>query len=132
MTGERRSGKMLNQMVNSSAPALDVTFGALADPIRRAILARLAMGDASVSELAKPFSVSLPAISKHLRVLEDAGLLARRKEGRVHYCRIAVSPLHDAAEWLLFYRRLWEGTFDSLAAFFAADGNPSAGEGARA
>ena len=112
-------------MVNGSAPALDATFGALADPIRRAILARLAMGDASVSDLARPFSVSLPAISKHLRVLEDAGLLARRKEGRVHYCRIAVSPLHEAAEWLLFYRRLWEGNFDSLAAFFAADAQPS-------
>jgi DNA-binding transcriptional ArsR family regulator len=82
----------------------------------------LATGEASVTELARPFSISLPAISKHLRVLEEAGLLEREKQGRVHRCRLVVGPLHDAAEWLLFYRRLWEGTFDSLAAFFAADG----------
>jgi DNA-binding transcriptional ArsR family regulator len=108
-------------MVNSLAPALDATFGALADPTRRAILARLARGEATVTELAQPFQVSLPAISKHLRVLETAGLLAREKRGRIHRCRLVAAPLHDAAQWLLFYERLWEGTFDSLAAFFAAD-----------
>src|SRR6187549_3759719 len=96
---------------------LSTTFGALADPTRRAILARLARGEATVTELAQPFQVSLPAISKHLRVLEAAGLLARQKQGRIHRCRLVAAPLHDAAQWLLFHERLWEGTFDSLAAF---------------
>lgn len=125
-------------MVNYSGPvpaqALDATFSALADPTRRAILARLATGEASVTELARPFSISLPAISKHLRVLEEAGLLEREKQGRVHRCRMVVGPLHDAAEWLLFYRRLWESTFDSLATFFAADtpaGGDTGGEAGR-
>jgi len=112
---------MVNYSAPGAAPALDATFSALADPTRRAILARLATGEATVTELARPFSISLPAISKHLRVLEDAGLLNRQKQGRIHRCRLVVGPLHEAAEWLLFYRRLWEGTFDSLAAFFAAD-----------
>ena len=120
-------------MVNDPSTALSATFGALADPTRRAILARLALGDASVTELAKPFPVSLPAISKHLRILEHAGLLAREKHGRVHRCRLVAAPLHDAAEWLLFYRRFWEGTFDSLAAFLAAGaaGDGSDGSDAR-
>jgi DNA-binding transcriptional ArsR family regulator len=108
-------------MVNGLPAGLDATFGALADPTRRAILARLARGAATVGELAEPFDVSLPAISKHLRVLEHAGLMAREKQGRVHHCRLVLAPLHDAAQWLLFHERLWEGTFDSLAAFFAAD-----------
>ena len=110
-------------MVNSPAltPALDSTFSALADPTRRAILARLALGEATVGELAQPFAVSLPAISKHLRVLEDAGLMARHKEGRIHRCRLVATPLHAAADWLLFYQRFWEGTFDSLADYLAQD-----------
>jgi DNA-binding transcriptional ArsR family regulator len=104
-------------MVNSQASVLDATFSALSDPTRRAILARLAMSEATVGELAKPFDVSLPAISKHLRILEGAGLMAREKEGRIHRCRLVAAPLHDAAEWILFYRRFWEGSFDSLAEF---------------
>ena len=110
-------------MVNSSGTgvALDATFAALADPTRRAILARLALGEASVGELASPFQVSLPAISKHLRVLESAGLMAREREGRVHRCRLVAGPLHAAADWLLFYRRFWEGSFDSLADYLAKE-----------
>ena len=110
-------------MVNSPAPAraLDSTFSALADPTRRAILARLARGEATVGELARPFAVSLPAISKHLRVLEDAGLMARHKDGRTHRCRLVAAPLHAAADWLLFYQRFWEGTFDSLADYLARE-----------
>src|SRR5687768_2384815 len=104
-------------MVNSQAMTLDATFSALSDPTRRAILARLAMSEATVGELAKPFDVSLPAISKHLRVLEGAGLMTREKEGRIHRCRLVAAPLHAAAEWILFYRRFWEGSFDSLAEF---------------
>ena len=100
---------------------LDATFSALSDPTRRAILARLAMSEATVGELAKPFDVSLPAISKHLRVLEGAGLMTRQREGRIHRCRLVAAPLHAAAEWLLFYQRFWEGSFDSLADFLARD-----------
>jgi DNA-binding transcriptional ArsR family regulator len=113
-------------MVNSSAAGLDATFAALADPTRRAILARLALGEATVGELARPFAVSLPAISKHLRVLEEAGLLARERQGRVHRCRLAATPLQEAVGWLLAYRRFWEGTLDSLAAYLAseADSDP--------
>src|SRR5688500_8107074 len=108
-------------MVNSPAhaPALDSTFAALADPTRRAILARLALGEATVGELAQPFAVSLPAISKHLRVLETAGLMAREKDGRIHRCRLVAAPLHAAADWLLFYHRFWDGSFDSLAAYLS-------------
>ena len=110
-------------MVNSQAlaPALDSTFSALADPTRRAILARLALGEATVGELARPFAVSLPAISKHLRILEDAGLMARHKDGRTHRCHLVAATLHAAAGWLLFYQRFWEGTFDSLADYLARE-----------
>lgn len=107
-------------MVNNSpsAAALDATFGALADPTRRAILARLAeTPEASVSDLAAPFDVSLPAISKHLRVLEEAGLLARRREGRVHHCRVLAAPMRTASEWIAKYERFWEGRLDALARY---------------
>jgi len=87
-------------MVNYSAAPLDATFGALADPTRRAILARLARGEAMVTELAEPFAMSLPAISKHLRVLELAGLLQREIDGRIHRCRLAAGPMKDAAAWI--------------------------------
>jgi len=103
---------------------LDATFSALSDPTRRAILARLAMSEATVTELAQPFEISLPAISKHLRVLEGAGLLARQKEGRIHRCRLVAAPLHAAADWLVFYQRFWEGTFDSLARFLTTHPEP--------
>src|ERR1700676_485389 len=93
---------------------LDATFAALADPTRRAILARLASGDASVMELAKPFAMSQPAISKHLRVLERAGLISRGRDAQRRPCRIEAKPLAEADEWLENYRRIWEGNFQRL------------------
>jgi DNA-binding transcriptional ArsR family regulator len=93
---------------------LSTTFAALADPTRRAILARLASGEASVTELGKPFAMSLPAISKHLKVLEHAGLIARGRDAQWRPCRLAAGPLKDAAEWLEAYRRFWEESFDRL------------------
>jgi DNA-binding transcriptional ArsR family regulator len=93
---------------------LNSTFGALADPTRRAILARLAAGEATVTELAEPFAVSLPAISKHLKVLERAGLIARSRAAQWRPCRLEPAPLEGAAEWLEDYRQLWEGSFDRL------------------
>jgi DNA-binding transcriptional ArsR family regulator len=102
-------------MVNYSNTLLDATFGALSDPTRRAILARLRRGEAMVTELAEPFGVSLPAISKHLRVLESAGLLHREIDGRVHRCRLAAKPMKNAAAWIEQYRVFWESQFDALA-----------------
>src|SRR6266446_8387636 len=93
---------------------LSSTFAALADPTRRAILARLCMGETSVTTLAKPFEMSLPAISKHLKVLEHAGLIARGREAQWRPCRLKPAPLKDAAEWLEEYRRFWEQSFDRL------------------
>lgn len=93
---------------------LSTTFAALADPTRRAILARLASGEASVTELGKPFEMSLTAISKHLKVLEQAGLIARGRDAQWRPCRLAPRPLRDAAEWLDEYRRFWEQSFDRL------------------
>ncbi len=104
-------------MVKYSAAALDATFGALADPTRRAILARLARGESSIVELAEPFEVSLPAILKHIHVLETAGLLARQKDGRVNRCRLVAEPMKDAAGWIEQYRQFWEQQFDALARF---------------
>jgi DNA-binding transcriptional ArsR family regulator len=101
-------------MVKRSPQPLDSTFGALSDSTRRAILERLAEGDASVGELAEPFDVSLPAISKHLRVLEGAGLLTQEKQGRVRRCRLVAEPMHDAIEWIGRYGQFWEGRFDAL------------------
>jgi DNA-binding transcriptional ArsR family regulator len=96
---------------------LDLTFGALADPIRRGILARLAEGQATVGELARPFAVSRPAISKHLRVLERAGLVRTARDGRVSRCGLAAAPLRDAAEWVERYRKFWEDHLDSLSRY---------------
>ena len=105
-------------MVKHSADTvLDRTFAALADPTRRAILRRLAQGDTTVSELAGPFAVSLPAISKHLRVLERAGLLQRCKDGRVRRCRLDAAPLRLADGWLEYYRHFWAGQLDALAEY---------------
>ncbi len=101
-------------MVKYSAAHMDRTFAALSDPTRRAILDRLTRGEASVTDLAEPFQMSLPAVSKHLRVLEEAGLLARTKEGRVHRLRLVAEPLKEAAEWIARYRAFWEGQFDAL------------------
>ena len=93
---------------------LSATFAALADPTRRAILARLASGEASVSELAAPFEMSLPAVSKHLKVLERAGLITRGRAAQWRPCRLEAAPLKDAADWLEEYRRFWEESFDRL------------------
>ena len=93
---------------------LSATFAALADPTRRAILARLASGKSSVTELAEPFEMSLPAISKHLKVLERAGLIARGREAQWRPCQLAAGPLKDASQWLEHYRKFWEQSFDRL------------------
>jgi DNA-binding transcriptional ArsR family regulator len=95
---------------------LDATFAALADPTRRAILARLATGEASVNELAEPFAMSQPAISKHLKVLERAGLISRGRDAQRRPCRIEAQPLAEADAWLERYRRIWEGNFQRLDA----------------
>ena len=95
---------------------LDATFAALADPTRRAILARLALGEASVAELAEPFAMSQPAISKHLKVLERAGLISRGRDAQRRPRRLEARPLAEANEWLEGYRRFWEGTFQRLDA----------------
>ena len=99
------------------ADHLSTTFAALADPTRRAILARLASGDASVGELARPFDMSLPAISKHLKVLERAGLITRGREAQWRPCRLDAGPLGDAASWLESYRRFWEERLDRLESY---------------
>ena len=104
-------------MVKSQS--LDATFGALSDPTRRAIVARLTRGDALVGELAEPFDISLPAISKHLTVLEDAGLVARTKEGRTRRCHLLDEPMRDALEWIATYGSFWEGQLDSLERLLA-------------
>jgi len=105
-------------MVNYSSAMLDSTFAALSDATRRGILARLArQGETSVSDLAAPYKMSLPAVSKHLRVLETAGLVSRQKDGRVHRCRLRAEPMKDAAAWIEHYRRFWEAQLDSLARY---------------
>ncbi|HEV3164785.1 MAG TPA: metalloregulator ArsR/SmtB family transcription factor [Isosphaeraceae bacterium] len=96
------------------ADPLSTTFAALADPTRRAILARLVTGETSVTELAKPFNMTLPGISKHLKVLERAGLIARGREAQWRPCRLAAAPLKDVAEWVDHYRRFWDESFDRL------------------
>jgi DNA-binding transcriptional ArsR family regulator len=101
-------------MVKHSEADLDATFAALADGTRRAILARLASGEASVTELAKPFDMSLPAISKHLKVLERAGLIARGRDAQWRPARLDAGPLKDVADWVDHYRKFWEESFDRL------------------
>jgi DNA-binding transcriptional ArsR family regulator len=97
-----------------SSDQLSATFAALADPTRRAILAHLAKGEASVTELAEPFEMSLPAISKHLKVLERAGLITRGREAQWRPCQIKAEPLKDAADWIEQYRQFWEERLDRL------------------
>ncbi len=96
---------------------LSTTFAALADPTRRAILARLASGECSVTELAEPFEMSMPAVSKHLRVLERAGLIVRGREAQWRPCRLEPAPLKDVAEWTERYRAIWERRFDRLETY---------------
>ncbi len=98
----------------TSSTRLDATFAALADPTRRAILARLASGECSVMELAEPFAMSQPAISKHLKVLERAGLVSRGRDAQRRPCRIEAQPLAEASEWIEEYREFWEGNFQRL------------------
>ncbi len=97
-----------------SPQQLDATFAALSDPTRRAILARLAKGETSVKELAQPFEISAPAITKHLKVLERAGLITRSRSAQWRPCQLNATPLRDAAEWIEHYRRFWEERFDRL------------------
>ena len=105
-------------MVKYSA-TLDSTFGALADPTRRAILASLTLGEASMSDLAGPHRMSLPAVMKHVRVLQSAGLVSQKKIGRTRFCQLAPAPLKHAEDWIAQYRRFWEGAFDSLERFLS-------------
>jgi DNA-binding transcriptional ArsR family regulator len=98
---------------------LSVTLSALADPTRRAILARLAQGEATVGELAAPFDISLPAVSRHLKVLEGAGLITRGREAQWRPCRLEAAPLRQVAGWVEPYRRFWEGSFDRMEAYLA-------------
>jgi DNA-binding transcriptional ArsR family regulator len=107
-------------MVKYSEKRLNAIFAALADATRRRILARLARGEASVSDLAAPFDISLPGVTKHLRVLERARLITSHKEGRVHHCRLVAEPMKGAAEWIEHYRQFWEKQFDALARFLEA------------
>jgi len=110
-------------MVKYSQESLDSTFTALSDGTRRAILARLAKGEALVSELAQPFDMSLPAVSKHLNVLERAGLIRREKDGRIRRCYLQATPLKDVAEWLQFYQQFWGAQLDSLADYLQSTDN---------
>ncbi|HKR66038.1 MAG TPA: metalloregulator ArsR/SmtB family transcription factor [Thermoanaerobaculia bacterium] len=104
-------------MVDSGTDPLSQTFAALADPTRRAILARLTEGEASVTELAEPFDMSLPAVSKHLKVLERAGLIARSRDAQWRPCHLDAGPLKEVADWIGHYRRFWEESFDRLDAY---------------
>jgi DNA-binding transcriptional ArsR family regulator len=106
--------------MTTATDQLSATFAALADPTRRAILARLVSGEASVTELAAPFDMSLPAVSKHLKVLEGAGLITRGREAQWRPCRLEAAPLKDANDWLGQYRRFWELSFDRLDAHLRA------------
>ena len=109
------------------ADALSATFSALADPTRRAILARLSQGEATVNELAEPFDISLPAVSRHLKVLEGAGLITRGREAQWRPCKLEAAPLKELDGWLALYRRFWAESFDKMDAYLAkiqkGDGN---------
>ncbi len=107
-------------MVNNSR-ALDHVFSALADPVRRRILQGLTRGRAPVSQIASPFRISAPAISRHLRVLERTGLIRRRRRGRIHEIELVARPLRAAVDWLEIYRRFWESSLDALAAFLESE-----------
>lgn len=106
---------------------LDKVFHALANSSRRRLLARLAQGPAMITELAKPFKMSLPAVSKHLSVLEKAKLVERKVDGRIHRCTLQTEPLREAGEWLAYYRGYWEETLDSLAQFVEEETDATAG-----
>ncbi len=118
-------------MVKHSSITLDRTFAALADPTRRRILAHLARGDKCVTHLARPHAMSLPAVSKHLRVLEKAGLLRRRRYGRIHEMQLEAKPLKQAAQWVEEYRKFWEGSLDRLAEYLEKTTKQSRNKGAK-
>ena len=111
-------------MVKYCPASLDSTFAALADPTRRRILESLSHRQRRVTDLAEPFAMSLPAVSKHLRVLEDAGLLKRRRFGREHHLEIHPAPMRDALAWIEQYRKFWEGSLDSLAEYLEQETKP--------
>jgi len=111
-------------VVKGSDATLDTVFSALADPTRREILARLAEGESSVTSLAEPFDISLPAISRHLTVLETAGLLARTRDGRVHRIRLIPEPMLDAIEWMVRYGHFWETQLESLERYIRESSEP--------
>lgn len=108
-------------MVTNTAPHLDAAFSALSDPTRRAILTRLARGEATVSQIAAPFDISRPAVSKHLTVLDRAGLVSRRRQGREILCRLEPRPLEEAREWLDRHRGFWNRQLDQLVSRFAGE-----------
>jgi DNA-binding transcriptional ArsR family regulator len=112
-------------MVNNMQASLDITFAALSDPTRRRILESLSHQQRRVKELAEPFAMSLPAVSKHLRVLENAGLLRRRRIGREHHIALEPAPMRAALGWIEQYRKFWEGSLDSLAAYLEAEHQPT-------
>ena len=116
---------IVNQMVKYKTNTLNRTFAALADPTRRRILAHLSRGDKCVTHLARPHAMSLPAVSKHLRVLESAGLLRRRRYGRVHQMQLEAGPLKKAAQWVEEYRKFWEGSLDRLAEYLEKTTKPT-------
>jgi DNA-binding transcriptional ArsR family regulator len=126
---------MLSSAVRKRASAedrLDAVFHALGDRTRRALLARLAIRPARVTELAKPFHMSLPAVSRHIRVLESAGLIERSVDGRVHQCALAAAPMQSAQAWLSHYRRFWEGNLAALARLVESEAGasgPASGHG---
>jgi DNA-binding transcriptional ArsR family regulator len=122
---------IVNQMVKYSARTLNRTFAALADPTRRRILAHLARGDRCVTDLARPHAMSLPAVSKHLRVLEKAGLLRRRRYGRVHQLQLEAKPMKQVVRWIEEYRKFWEGSLDRLTAYLEKTGAESQKKGAK-
>jgi DNA-binding transcriptional ArsR family regulator len=124
--GVRQVSPILNRMVKYlPTTSLDQIFAALADPTRRRILDLLARAELCVTDLAKPFSISLPAISKHLRVLEKAGLVKRERDGRVHRLSLEAKPMREAAVWIERYRGFWEGQFDALAGYLERQQNKS-------
>lgn len=116
MVKRSRSSKQRNRR----AADLNAVFGALSDPIRRGIVERLGRGEASVGELAEPYNVSAPAISRHLRVLESAGLIERRKQGRIHHCRICPQTVEQASQWIETQRAFWNRQFDQLESYLGA------------
>ncbi len=119
---------LFNQMVNCKDDPLNVTFAALADPTRRQILSQLSRCPTRVTDLAAPFDMSLPAVSKHLRVLEKAGLLKRERRGREYHFELVSSPMREARDWIEQYRKFWEGSLDALAHYLENTDQPKKGK----